>query len=61
MPAPAYDATNDPGKLGGYNTPIQSYPGMIAWPERANEYRSPWEAFSAIIDQRTGYAERSSY
>ena len=60
MPAPAFDSY-DPGKVGASNHPISGYPGMIAWPERSNEYRAPWEAFSSIVDQRTGYAEKSSY
>lgn len=43
----------DPGAVGGANAPIAGGAGMIAWPERANEYRPPWESYGAVVDQRT--------
>jgi hypothetical protein len=47
-------AGQDPGRFGGANHPLDGHAGMIAWPERANEYRPPWESYGSVVDQRTG-------
>lgn len=53
MPVLAGDDTS-PGRFGGANHPLDGHAGMVAWPERANVYRPPWQAYGDVIDQRTG-------
>ena len=45
---------SSPGRYGGANHPLDGHAGMVAWPERANEYRPPWESFGSVVDQRVG-------
>lgn len=45
---------SSPGRFGGANHPLDGHAGMVAWPERANVYRPPWQAYGDVIDQRTG-------
>lgn len=47
-------AADNPGTFGGANHPLDGHAGMIAYPERANVYRPPFESYGAVVDQRTG-------
>lgn len=49
--SPALSRAN-PSKVGAANHPLAGRPAMIAWPERANIYRAPFESYSNVIDQR---------
>lgn len=51
MPVLAGQDTS-PGRYGGANHPLDGHAGMVAWPERANVYRPPWQAFGDVLDQR---------
>lgn len=53
MPMPEPSADSD-ARTGALNAPLAGYAGMIAWPERTNEYRPPWESYSSTTDQRLG-------
>lgn len=43
----------DSGTYGAANHPLDGHAGMVAWPERANEYRPPFESYGSVVDQRT--------